>query len=288
MSISTSQESRGGTRDIKAAGVSGSREGISRRAFGVLGLSAVGWLCGIETVMAATWKYSDPYIVSADDILWFRGLRAQWLPVESGAPGIVVPETDPSFELMEDSNSRIFRRYEAIVCAFFFGARFTPGTYELAHPVNGRGQVMVSENHLRLLRFANWRYGIIDGKRPYGSYTDYPVEMAKILGWPVWRDSLGVDRIADGYRQGLEALHHDLTGVIQAYIEHAQMAPGPHFIPANGFEPYVRPRLRALSATQRDQYRARLTAFSTPHSGDAHDRWRAEVEATNLLFSDLD
>lgn len=236
--------------------------------------------------MAADRKYPDPYIISAEDIAWFRTLRAVWVTVESGAPGIVPLETDAFFAEMEDANSRMFRRYEATVCAFFLGARFTPDTYSLAHPVDGVDRVVVEAMHLRLLRFANWRNGVIDGKRPYGSYTDYPIEMAEIVGRPIVRGVDGIDRISDRDRAELETLHRSLTVVVQAYIEHAALAPGPHVVPAGGFEPYIRPRFLPVGAAQSARYRDHLAQSASPPR-DAYRRWQAEVEATNLLYDDL-
>jgi len=195
------------------------------------------------------WKFTDKVEITTEDITWFRACRSAWLNTESGAPTIVPGDMpaeefaeleleDLNFEQMYDKElSAVLSRLERIVCAFFLNARFTAGSYSLRRAPDSRTSFVVTDDHIRLLRLANWRAAAIDGKRPYGDYTHYTIDMARTLGLPVTRNAdTGYDEIGAEAEVRMKALHREMLFVLQAYIEHAELSPGRWLIPYEGWD----------------------------------------------------
>jgi hypothetical protein len=66
-----------------------------------------------------------------------------------------------------------------------------------------------------------------DGKRPYGDMSYFTYDMLKALGRPaaVGKDGNLAD-IPEGEEQRLTAMHFEMLGAIQAFVEHAAIMPG--------------------------------------------------------------
>jgi len=208
-------------------------------------------------------KYPDPYALTQDDIEWFRNCRSRWVEAESGAPGIFAPGVEPELmdEISDDTYRDFERRMEPIQCAFFLHARFVPGQYKIRGDDGDKQSVVdVTDTDITLLQHTSWRDFMIDPKRPYGDFTDYPIEMAQALGHPVSKDDQGYARIDPGLEAELMALHQKSTQVLQAYIEHAKIAPGDWLILYNGWDAIMAPRCRPVGEQAMTRY---LTEMAT-------------------------
>jgi len=263
----------------------------TRRAM-IVGSGVGAWLAlrsfGLQDAHAVpdTPRHPAPYHLTADDIAWFRSFRSVWVTVESGAPGLLPPgeEEEDFYEAMEDAGSDLRRRYEAVVCCIFLHGTFRPGSWELARPIDGRTRVEIGTDQIRLLRYAIWRYGAIDGKRPYGSYTHYQIDMARILDVPVTRSAEGYDQISPAEEARLTALHREMTAVVQAYVEHVEIQPGDWFVPPDGFESMLRARCRPVEAWQVRAYVDAMAEIAARRARGVTDNWSIEFDALDKLW----
>lgn len=264
------------------------KHGISRRSLLVAAASAT-LLSPISLAGALSMpqplRFQAPYNLTADDIAWFRSFKSHWISVESGAPGLIPGDVDLNTfaDEIEDDTLPSHQRYEAVVCAFFLNASFSAGYYPLANSTEGKSGVVVSPDHIALLKGAFWRSGMIDGKRPYGNYTHYTIDMAHLLGRHVWNDESGYARISGEAEKELQHQHRMMTAVLQAYIEHATIEPGPKFVPYDGFEQILKVRCSPISPAAVERYRQKMDAIYHPaktHQGsdDVIDKLTASAE----------
>ncbi|MCE1236558.1 MAG: hypothetical protein LWW93_09390 [Hyphomicrobiales bacterium] len=233
-------------------------------------------------------RFSDPIDITAEDIAWFHGFHAVWNDCETGAPALVAGdmELDDFIEAMEDGGPTP-ARYEKAICAFFLHARFEPGTYALRHASSGATSVTVSADQVALLKGAHWKQGIIDCKRPYGDYTHFEIEMAKILGLPVGRDDHGRDTLSPEVEKRLAGLHRDMLDVVQAYVEHAELEPGAWFVPYDGFEQLMSPRCAPLTGAEIATYRSAMLGVEAHETAAGGATWVVgRLRASALLFTD--
>lgn len=207
------------------------------------------------TAMART--FTSRVEISAADIDWLRDATVFWDNVESGAPGIIpkgVPEDDARSAIDEDEDiPGAGERLERVLCAFFLNAAFGPGHYRFKRPLAGISDFTVTDEHIRLLRAASWRKSVIDGKRPYGDFTYYQADMARALGVSVGVTGDGAASVAPDVEKRLEALHHEMLFVMQAYLEHARITPGRLIVPYEGWSGVVL-RCRPLDENAADAY----------------------------------
>lgn len=108
--------------------------------------------------------------------------------------------------------------------------------------VNAAGLFDLRQEHLTLLKGSQWNIvnsdnidevlagdeywpmPDIDGKRPYGDMSYYPIDMANLLGQPYQFDAHG-DRIEDPAKdQRLEQLHGEMLAALQVFLSHAKPA----------------------------------------------------------------
>jgi hypothetical protein len=152
-------------------------------------------------------------------------------------------------------------RLERVLCAFFIHARFTSGRYTLAPPVPpSEGfagaleltEFSVSTDHVRLLQQTDWRGPTINTKRPYGRAVYCEVDIARVLGIPIPELHDG-ESLPSELQSRLEALHHDLLFVLQAYLQHAELEPGRYRVPFDGWD-LVRPRCQPPTQVRLDAY----------------------------------
>jgi hypothetical protein len=223
--------------------------------------------------------------ITQADIDWFRRSRAEWIDCESGAPGMVPP--DMSLEQYEDlldgGSSPAFDRFVNVTSAFFLHASFVAGHYTFEPPFAQRTAFDVTDEHIRLLRRANWLSFLIDCKRPYGDFTHFEIDMADILGLPVTKDAKGYAQIGKEAEKRMDALHANMLPTLQAYIRFARLNPGRYVVPGRGVAQTAgRPLCRPVSATRLAMYQRALAAAG-PRS-DSH-RVAALDEAARALFA---
>lgn len=261
---------------------------IHRRAvlagIAALALSRPALAASGTSVMA--YKYPDPYELTSDDIAWFRQCRSLWVEAESGAPGIFAPELAPElmYELSEADYAAMERRLEPVLCAFLLHATFRPGRYALAAP--GPGTVEVTETDITLLQHTSWRAFSVDPKRPYGDFTNYPIEMAQALGLPVTIGEEGYAVIDPALEAELVELHRKSESVLQAYIEHAELMPGRWLIPFDGWDAIISPRCRPVGPAAMAQYRADMAAIAErSRTETAFDLVVPLIRASATLFA---
>lgn len=240
---------------------------VDRRAvlFGIGALSFIPPRPAASQSRAMSFRYRDPYELTFDDIAWFRSCRSLWIEAESGAPAILGPDMSPEvlFDLPEAAYETFERRLEPIQCAFFLHAAFKPGRYALAGVDAGaQSSVEVTQSDITLLRHTSWRTFAVDPKRPYGDFTNYPVEMAQALALPVTVDDQGYAAIDPELEDELVALHRKSQFVLQAYIENAELEPGAWTIPFNGWDALLRPRCRPVGRSALARYRAEMIVIA--------------------------
>ncbi|CAA2107259.1 hypothetical protein VVAX_04147 [Variovorax paradoxus] len=226
--------------------------------------------------------------ITQEDIDWFRRSTAEWIPCESGAPGIVPPDLSleqfgDALEAGDTTASPVIDRFVKVSAAFFLHASFAPGHYGFLPPFGKRNAFDVTDEHIRLLQHANWRTFMIDCKRPYGDFTHYEIDMADILGLKVTKDAKGYAQIGSDAEKRMDALHADMLYALQAYIRFARLGPGRYVVPERGFAQTVgRPLCRPVSATRIAMYQRALAA-----AGPRPDTRRTAAlnEAAAALFA---
>ncbi|MBE3025057.1 hypothetical protein GQ37_004210 [Janthinobacterium sp. BJB1] len=117
-------------------------------------------------------------------------------------------------------------------------ADLKPGSY-----ANGKAPFALTARHLTLLRQQSWlspeMLGMgmasaedylaegcwptpsVAGKRPYGDFTNYPVEMAQAPGLPVRQQADGSLAITPALRAELKALHQQTMPALQVFVRQA-------------------------------------------------------------------
>lgn len=222
-------------------------------------------------------RLPSPFRLSADDLAWFRSCRALWVDSESGAPAIFGPGMSPEgMETISGEDLAAFEaRLEPILCAVFLHAPFEPGQYRFGAAREGQDGIDVTAEDITLLRHTNWRSFAIDSKRPYGDFTNYPIDMARALGLPIGQDANGYATIPQSEDDRMVALHRKSEFVLQAYIEHAALAPGDWPIPEDGWGGIVFPRCRPVPAGAVSAY-AQAVALARTVSTDITPRLRAQ------------
>jgi len=107
--------------------------------------------------------------------------------------------------------------------------------------INEDGTITVTEDHVRLLQSMNLRlaadpesyfdsglYPIAacDSKRPYGDRSFFQLDMAESLGITLPTDSNGEVDEASEQMNRLLVMHHQMLGVIQAFVEQVEIDAG--------------------------------------------------------------
>jgi hypothetical protein len=201
--------------------------------------------------------------ITQDDIDWFHRSRAEWVPCESGAPAIV--PGDMSLEafgdMIEGGDPAAFARFVNVACAFFLNATFASGHYRFDPPLRQRTAFDVTDDHIKLLQQANWASFMIDCKRPYGDFTHFEIDMARMLGVPVTKDAQNRAQIGREAEARMDALHADMLYVLQAYVRFARLGPGRYVVPERRLSPSIaRPLCRPVSAERVAKYQRALKA----------------------------
>lgn len=206
-----------------------------------------------------------PY--TAQHAALMRLLRVQWMPVESGAPAIDFEQpllggkdtlAIARRALNTDDEALVVRRM-AEVCRLvprYVRAigKLPPGRYDVPAEmreafdfpesgVDATGTFALREEHLILLRAADWREAdgpalqavlregdhfwpmpYIDGKRPYGSASFYQVDIAQLLKEPYPLDAKGYAITEPAKDARLAQWHHETLAALQVFLCHSGAA----------------------------------------------------------------
>ena len=209
-----------------------------------------------ETVRAVFLAPEAPPF-TAEHAKLIRAFRVDWIPIESGAPGIDCefpfgPGVDVighALALLDTGDrSRAARRIaEAgrILPHYLDLAWLAPGSYPTPRElwdwsgVQGDGLFQLRAEHITLLKGALWtvvdQHNIddvlamdtfwpmpyVDGKYPYGERSYFQLDMADLLGEPY---SIAPDEYAvedDEKDERLERLHEQLLPALQVFLANA-------------------------------------------------------------------
>ncbi|AQR69804.1 hypothetical protein BZG29_16840 [Janthinobacterium sp. LM6] len=189
-----------------------------------------------------------PKVLNVHHLALIRRFNIGWSPVESGAPML-----NPAYPLGKGDTLQLAmqaiagkdtalaaqRLMEAslLLPHFVQMADLKPGSY-----ANGKTPFTLTARHLTLLRQQSWipqeMLGMaaedylaegcwptpsVDGKRPYGDFTNYPVEMAQALGLPVRQQANGNLVITPELRTELKALHQQTMPALQVFLREARL-----------------------------------------------------------------
>jgi hypothetical protein len=270
------------------------RAPLSRRTVLARLAAGLSLIRGANASAANIDRYVAAAGITADDIAWFRKCRAVWIESEAGAPAVV--PGDLPFQNLADFGDLgrprgIYERLERVFCAFFLHARFEAGRYPLNPPIvpaeafagaPNLAEFDVSADHLRLFRHTNWRAAFVDTKRPYGDYQYYELEMAQILGLPGPTSNSG--RLPAQTEAQLQALHHDMLFVLQAYLQHAALTPGHYQIPFDGWGTRISPLCVPVSQARLDAYVHAMDQLRQQTFPDDPAKVVPRFKAASLLF----
>ncbi|MGK5065817.1 hypothetical protein [Janthinobacterium sp. RT4P48] len=188
-----------------------------------------------------------PTVLNVHHLALIRRFNIGWSPVENGAPML-----NPAYPLgkgdtlalamqaidSKDAALAAQRLMEAaqLLPHFVQMANLKPGSY-----ANGKTPFTLTTRHVKLLRQQSWlpldMLGMsaaeeylaegywptpsVDGKRPYGNFTNYPVEMAQALGLPLHRQADGSLTITPALREELKTLHQQTLAALQVFVREA-------------------------------------------------------------------
>ncbi|QKY03883.1 hypothetical protein G3257_17555 [Janthinobacterium lividum] len=185
-------------------------------------------------------------VLNVQHMALIRRFNIGWSPVESGAPML-----NPAYPLGKGDTLELAMQAIASKDAALAAQRLMEAALLLPHFVqmadlkpgsyaNGKAPFTFTTRHLQLLRQQSWlpleMLGMgaedylaegywptpsVDGKRPYGDFTNYPVEMAQALGLPVHRQADGSLVIRPALEAELEALHQQTMPALQVFVRKA-------------------------------------------------------------------
>ena len=196
--------------------------------------------------IVATLDAPLPKVLNVHHLALIRRFHIGWSPVESGAPMLNPAHPLGKGDTVELAMQAIASKDAALAAQrlmeaalllphFVQMADLKPGSY-----ANGKTPFTLTARHLILLRQQSWMplemLGMgaqdylaegywptpsVDGKRPYGDFTNYPVEMAQALGLPVRKQANGSLTIPPALRAELQTLHHQTMPALQVLVREA-------------------------------------------------------------------
>lgn len=200
--------------------------------------------------MFAALMLATKFTLTEAHIKLLRNAVAVWVPIESGAPAVMIsplqgdgeegptPAMDadiakraglPSVD--EQQIRRLVAEMPEALAQLLEHGKLEAGTYrydnplavasfaemlpaELAHLAREKSvSFTFTDQHATLLRHARWAGLFMNPKRPYGDMTSFELDMAEILKVP-----------AD--EQRLWKLHTETLPALQIYLQKATIAPG--------------------------------------------------------------
>ena len=187
-----------------------------------------------------------PKVLNVHHLALIRRFNIGWSPVESGAPMLNPAHPLGKGDTLQlamqaigasDAPMAAQRLMEAALLLphFVQMADLKPGNY-----ANSKAPFPLTARHLTLLRQQSWMplemLGMaaedylaegcwptpsVDGKRPYGDFTNYPVEMAQALGLPVRQQANGSLAITPALQAELKVLHQQTMPALQVFVREA-------------------------------------------------------------------
>lgn len=187
-----------------------------------------------------------PKVLNVHHLALIRRFNIGWSPVESGAPMLNPAHPLGKGDTLQlamqaigtsDAPLAAQRLMEAALLLphFVQMADLKPGSY-----ADGKAPFTFTTRHLQLLRQQSWlpleMLGMaaedylaegcwptpsVDGKRPYGDFTNYPVEMAQALGLPVRQQANGSLAITPALQAELKVLHQQTMPALQVFVREA-------------------------------------------------------------------
>lgn len=187
-----------------------------------------------------------PKVLNVHHLALIRRFNIGWSPVESGAPML-----NPAYPLGKGETLALAMQAIASKDAALAAQRLMEASQLLPHFVQmadlkpggyayGQAPFTLTARHLILLRQQAWMsqemLGMgaedylaegywptpsVDGKRPYGDFTNYPVEMAQALGLPVRRQANGSLSITPALQAELKTLHRQTMPALQVFVREA-------------------------------------------------------------------
>ena len=187
-----------------------------------------------------------PKVLNVQHLALIRRFNIGWSPVESGAPML-----NPAYPLGKGDTLALAMQAIASKDAALAAQRLMEASLLLPHFVqmadlkpgsyaNGTAPFTLTARHVSLLRQQSWMpqemlamgaedylaegywpTPSVDGKRPYGDFTNYPVEMAQALGLPVRKQADGSLAIAPKLQTELKALHRQTMPALQVFVRQA-------------------------------------------------------------------
>ncbi|WP_332859895.1 hypothetical protein [Janthinobacterium svalbardensis] len=196
--------------------------------------------------IVATLDAPLPKVLNVQHLALIRRFNIGWSPVENGAPML-----NPAYPLGKGDTLKLAMQAIASQDAALAAQRLMEASLLLPHFVqmadlkpgsyaNGKAPFVLTAQHVTLLRQQSWMtldmLGMgaedylaegywptpsVDGKRPYGDFTNYPVEMAQALGLPVRQQADGNLAITPALRTELKALHQQTMAALQVFVREA-------------------------------------------------------------------
>ncbi|KKO64820.1 hypothetical protein VM94_01524 [Janthinobacterium sp. KBS0711] len=196
--------------------------------------------------IVATLDAPPPKVLNVHHLALIRRFNIGWSPVESGAPML-----NPAYPLGKGDTLALAMQAIAGKDAALAAQRLMEAALLLPHFVqmadlkagsyaNGKTPFTLTARHLILLRQQSWMsvemLGMgaedylaegywptpsVDGKRPYGEFTNYPVEMAQALDLPVRQQANGSLSITPALRDELKVLHQQTMPALQVFVREA-------------------------------------------------------------------
>ncbi|UNK47998.1 hypothetical protein MNR01_09355 [Lysobacter sp. S4-A87] len=184
-----------------------------------------------------------------------REIRFDWMPTDSGAPCVnpITPlhlDEDGFASLrrmttLQEEGQRLRLFLEAVFALpeFVEKATLVPGDYHLPRdiaefldvPRSGMAGdcFRFTGEHLKLLKAASWRtrqvfspLPYIAPRRPYGDFTDVPMDAALVLGWRRSYSDLHtepLEPLSGSERALLAELHYQTLPAIHAFVRYAKV-----------------------------------------------------------------
>ncbi|MGK5011660.1 hypothetical protein [Janthinobacterium sp. MDB2-8] len=187
-----------------------------------------------------------PKVLNVQHLALIRRFNIGWSPVESGAPML-----NPAYPLGKGDTLALAMQAIASKDAALAAQRLMEASQMLPHFVqmadlkpgsyaNGKAPFTLTARHVSLLRQQSWMpqemlamgaedylaegywpTPSVDGKRPYGDFTNYPVEMAQALGLPVRKQADGSLAIAPKLQAEMKMLHRQTMPALQVFVQQA-------------------------------------------------------------------
>jgi hypothetical protein len=187
---------------------------------------------------------SERFNLTQEHIDFLRGAPIVWDPSENGAP-IIDPQTLHASGISGVATAlAVFLKFGKIAAGKYVIPNTVRHHYQqpviradvegnsIEIPQNEPIEFELTEQHIKLLHAANAAalvyFGAagINSRKPYGNMTYFEIDMAHILGRPVYRDQNGSPSFTEEEIEFFRKLHHEMLFAMPAFLAHAEIQPG--------------------------------------------------------------